>query len=669
MGLGRISYETGGYHFTMTSISMAPPSGGDDKTSLGGGPTSGAQVTMKHDTGTIIDSDEAIGLEAQVETPYRLQPMPSNPLGEALARNVKIFSHVWDGTEAAFSTVGFDAFDRWITDAFVMDKLKNFKYIKCSIVIDIVVTAAPGCYGLLMVSNRPNGGEDLDADNTQRLLPVSTIYRHQICHVPHVRIDLALANNAEIRLPYMLPLEWAGTYTGYTLAGMWWTQIMVVSPIQSGMPDGSAKASAQVYARVENLELGCPVYQSGKGHLVDHAHEKRSHFNEKVKQHLGGKASELAAKASGFASSVASVPLIGSFAAPAAAFLSGASSVLDMFGFTRDTKIQDPTYVKTAGHLNLCNTDVTDVSEMAAYSAANMISFDPMLNDNYDSKDPGALDSLQDHWTLVRRVAWTSDAPTGTLLFKIPVTPFLQFPVSGDTTILALSPMAYAALPFSYWRGDMEYRMEVIVSKFHRGTIQAAWNYSDTIGGGVDPTNITRNAIMDISPGLSNKFTVGYASQFPCMRTAVYGDDGYLFNEAFLNGNLFFYVVNPLVGATATSSVDILLWSRPGKNFQFGVPQTEFLNYSVPLAASTVPLGTITYQGGLGPIGNDDFQTVEHELVPSSGDFATSELMWGETIKSVRMLMQKPVLLSMGVKTAGTGTDTPLSQLLFAQTS
>jgi len=120
-----------------------------------------------------------------------------------------------------------------------------------------------------------------------------------------------------------------------------------------------------------------------------------------------------------------------------------------------------------------------------------------------------------------------------------------------------------------------------------------------------------------------------------------------------------------LVGATATSSVDILLWSRPGKNFQFGVPQTEFLNYSVPLAASTVPLGTITYQGGLGPIGNDDFQTVEHELVPSSGDFATSELMWGETIKSVRMLMQKPVLLSMGVKTAGTGTDTPLSQLLF----
>jgi hypothetical protein len=75
----------------------------------------------------------------------------------------------------------------------------------------------------------------------------------------------------------------------------------------------------------------------------------------------------------------------------------------------------------------------------------------------------------------------------------------------GPNTDLALSPVAFAALPFRYWRGSLEYTFEIACSQYHKGRLRVHYDpIGFTLGepewvGGI-------NRIVDLSQ--ERKFSV-----------------------------------------------------------------------------------------------------------------------------------------------------------------
>lgn len=87
-------------------------------------------------------------------------------------------------------------------------------------------------------------------------------------------------------------------------------------------------------------------------------------------------------------------------------------------------------------------------------------------------EDPCANADLFRRWVAYSAVAWPASAGIHTILMNMDVTPGLATlagPVTTGSRIFSTG--GYVGLPFDYWRGDMEFMVEVLASPLHRGAL------------------------------------------------------------------------------------------------------------------------------------------------------------------------------------------------------
>lgn len=593
------------------------------------------QTNFTHQTGEVVSSSTMLKAET-VAQPKFFQNVPHNDLGEFMQRLVEIYDGTLVAADTPLTTVSVgDPWALFLANAAVADKIAAFSLVRGVIEI-VIIHATPGsCYGSYVWSALADGGaKDPIYDMANALRP------HNCMQVDHfTRIDCAAAENVVMQLPWLWPYDYASLPSGPV--GAWELNLTCLSPIRSGIDGGIAQGSYKIYARLmPGHELVVPHFQAGqrKGHLVPStvtkAHAPALHKKLSV--------SKTADKVAGVADKLSGLPVIGPYAATASKVAHGIGKLAHAFGFSREQDEHHPTPFTTRSVTNVAHIDGADSSDVAALNTVCEISIDPTMAGSTPD-DIMSNASLFNRWTLVSSNTWATSAASGADIASVYVSPFTA--MTPNSQEVCMTTAGYIGSPFNFWRGDMEYLVVIPVSKFHRGSLQVYWVPFGSLAPSA-VTNTTLNVVMDVASGEEHQFTVGYARDQPYLQKAYITPDVAIVPAGFANGQLRFRVVNPLVSQSETADVQILVFARAGANMDFAFPAST-IAYSHLITGyvySDISNAFTLAQGGA--LGDEDnHEEKPHVLVDSSGDYPGDELLWGETVSSVRALMQKPTKL------------------------
>lgn len=566
---------------------------------------------------TITSSEMVYAGRETVETAY--QSIPQSVLSDVLLRKTKIYFSSLNSTQTPNSVLfNLDPHNSFFTNTVIGDKIKNFTAFRGTLRITLQSSFPSGTYGFYSLSSLVNGGTN-DGTWNER---ASGLPYEQHLHVPNIPIRVENANGGTLDLPFVWPYD----YANFTDTGMYKLQFFCLQPVTSAMADSTLIGSVTIFAQLlPDYQLVIPV-QQGK---------KVAEFMSEKNKSRGTAAKNLAKTVGDIAGKLSMVPVIGPLAGTIATGAAAVHSVMDFFGFTRETSLAPPIRTVNRALSNVATCDGEDTSEIAALFSSNSTSIDPRVGGGTEI-DETAFPFIYDHWTQVSQFTWAVGA-TGNI-GEVKVSPFFQN--SYNDNALNLTSAGYVGLPFTYWRGTMRYKIIIPVSSFHRGVLQVCWSGAPATAITGDPTNQLHNIIYDVTADEEIEFTIGFSKVQPVCESVVHSNSfPAILQTNWFNGGLLFKIINPLTAPVDVATATIRVYAKAEPDMKFGVPKTHDWGVSAGVLAAYPFYYTWVPQGAIGdePVEEDD--TV---LVPSSGEYPVSDLLWGEDICSVRALVQKP---------------------------
>jgi len=624
----------------MSQISMT--SGGSDPAQ--NAPTQDATTHLSADLGEIMSSSSLMKSE-HVPRAHVNQRMPRNDLTDYLTRYAEIAQFTFtDVTPGKGQAVVVAPWQQFLLNSYIAAKTSNYFLIRGTLEVMVVPAFPANGYGAYTVTAYPIGNPN---NSTATVQPNFTTCM-QTDHFTY--LDVAACENTTMQLPFLWPYDYASisTLTTGTNGGaedaMWALRIWCLSPVKTSIPGGVTSGSIRVYARLlPDYELVVPSLQ-GKRKQSMVGSKRMEGMTGAADMVAGGKykgvVSGLADKVSGVTSMLSTLPVIGPYAGVATKIADTVGDVASWFGFTREDAEKVPVPMTQRPFSNPAHIDGDDTSESATLSMANSISIDPLINGVSPSEDQMSFPSLFSRWTLVKEMTWTPDQTTSTILGSIPVSPFYGEGVTSATTAqIYLTTAGYCGLPFKYWRGDMEYKVVIPVSKLHRGTLQVYWVPSGATSTAT-PTVSALNVIYDVAADEEKQISVGYAQDRPYLYSIILPQDVPILPTDYLNGRLLFMVVNPLQSQNAATGVDILVFARAKSNMDFQVLTDVVEFYTTGgVATAFIQNNSFTYQGATGD--EDEEEDTVVSLVPDTGSYPAPEINFGENVSSARAMMQK----------------------------
>jgi hypothetical protein len=130
----------------------------------------------------------------------------------------------------------------------------------------------------------------------------------------------------------------------------------------------------------------------------------------------------------------------------------------------------------------------------------------------------------------------------------------------------------------TYWCGDIIYRIEFVASVFTRASILIAWdpyNYSGTPPSFGDAVSILKNVTVQIVGNTAIDLRIPYKSYMPALLCGSLSAPNAADNEAFSNGTIYFFVVNPVQdNGSATPTMYMNVYAR-SDNMTFFAPSLD----------------------------------------------------------------------------------------------
>lgn len=571
------------------------------------------------------------------------QAMADTQFSESLHRNVKI------GYFTDFATTGAQEILRpwieWMNNPFVADKLANFNYIRGSLVLSGVLNAPPLSSGLVVITAYPLYEFSVEAPFDKNLALV----------LPHVVIDLSTSSDFELTLPWIVSSDWGNTEDDL-FSEYWNVGITVMSGLQAAIPNGCGQATLTIFARPgPDFELAGATFQSGRTASFNRSTARSgTRYPSQacppgLKGNKGGifegrKMSEVSGAIAKGATAAAAVPMLTPIAGPIATAAAGVSWFLDLFGFTRETKIPETENALLRIGPNMTNVDGDDSSRIGALFSTNALSRDPAIHGALSAVDETSFAFINSRYQLFTTLKFIV-GDTGMVDYIIPVTPCIgEWNVAG--TEFLPGPAGYLAARFQFWRGDMKFLIYPVISAVHRGALQVVWQPVPKDSPiTADLTNLSANTIVDLAPAQPYEITVGYNNDLPMCYTDFYTADTPISDADYstLNGYLRIRSLVPITGSECGQEIDVLVFVAAGDNMQYGVPMDD-VSIEGELHAFGVHLDCEpVFQSAT--VGAEGQSTIEVELIPSSGSYPVDEILMGEQVVSIRTLLQKPSLV------------------------
>lgn len=615
-------------------------------------PTGGATVQHGPNRVTVASYTDsgAVGAEistatSQLEARPNLafkphQQLPEVPLDDFLLRPVKVDTFSLTSANSYPEAVhSLDPWAVWLANPGVAAKLTNQTYIRGELEVEIVCNAAPSMFGCIDVS--------LMAEMAVGT-PISTIpHPHRSREMTCAHFDLATSNTVKLHVPWLWYYDYAPVSTGPARAWkIFWTTL---HPFETGIAGGMTEVRFTVFVRLlPGYSLAVTQYQ-GKGRLESwkgHAERGAKLIEERTKGFpRDGPVSSVASTVSNVAGKLKGLPVIGGAAAMAEMGASAVAGVAAFFGFSRDPVPLQVMGVRTSALDNPAATELEDHGLPAALVGTGLMNPAPGESGG-SSEDVLSWASLGSRPTYIGGATVSKTTAVGATIFAVPVTPFwwersTQMAESAGT--VSLPAVGWCGLPFSWWRGDLIYHVDVMAPTTARGTLQITWQPPGGYSG--DPTNLMNNRVVNIGGYSRFEFKVGYARERPFLPVFGMRSDTAIIPVGDCNGYFRIAVLNPVLMVNDTNNVFVRVWVSGGENIDFRVPSSQFKSYyAEDSIVGDLRAGTFRYQGGPGPLGgsDSDFVPEQFELVPSSGVYPTDEVNFpGAGVFSARAMVQK----------------------------
>lgn len=390
-----------------------------------------------------------------------------------------------------------EVWDAWSLDPSVRAKLHNYAYLSGDLHIRFVCTGTVFHMQKILLSYQPYDQRNVNLAHYSTLLPtypgMRDMFINYLSQAPgSVVIDVRNNAATEMVCPFISTknmhrlyntnasvISSVTSYQDLEFAGALY--IYSINELATASDD-STDVSVQVYAWMENIELGCTTATQM---VVSEGDEQRR-----------GPIERMATSLSYYSDMLSVIPPISTFARASSEMFKGLSGVASWFGWSRPAVIVEPIFVKNEPFRNGSHTIGGETLKRIGLDPQQELTVDPrIMGVDHDEMVITNISSIQSYLT---QFTWShSDARLANAIFISYVHPMLATTFSPDGTNYVYQPsaMAFAVAPFEYWHATLEFTLEVVCSNFHRGKLAV----------GFEP-NIAQMSINDTAYDLNKNF-------------------------------------------------------------------------------------------------------------------------------------------------------------------
>jgi hypothetical protein len=299
---------------------------------------------------------------------------------------------------------------------------------------------------------------------------------------------------------------------------------------------------------------------------------------------------------------------------------------------------------------SLACTNDSDSCAKLAFDIKNELSIDSKTV-GLSGKDELALKHIAMIQSYLTQFAWIPERVPDDVLFSSRVRPSLH----PHSTYFYLPACAFAALPFRYWRGSMQFRFEIVCSDYHRGRLKIV--YDPYVGSAAPESNVQITKIVDIADTKEVVMNIGWAQPIPFLQTLALttSNSGFSSSSSFTtaedttsNGVLTIYVLNELtVPGIVDAPISVNVYVNMCDDAEFACPEESnfsHLHYpeNVPYSAQGDEMGDGDDQCA------DPTNTVATDIAlnPINITDNTYKVFMGEQVASFRALLKRYVFHS-----------------------
>jgi len=612
-------------------------------------------------SGEVVDSfsveDESFGagMGDQVES-----------LASFLARPVKLGNYSWAEGNQMYSVS--NPWTVFFQTPAIYNKVKGFGKLQCKLRLKFIISGSPYQYGAMMVSwkplcsstiNQATGELNQEFDFSgglvdQTFLPstfsasgmMARSTRHKVMLYPHT------CEGAEMTLPFIhyknhiSPVSLSatgGVYSDTDEMGQL-TMESLTSLRVAGTATGNP-ITITVYAWAEDVKLfGSTMLVQG--------------LDEYALQPVSATASAVADAAG----ALSRVPMLEPFMRPTEMVVGKLGQLARAWGFGNPAVIDNIRVMKQESLPGLACPGIGVQQPKLSIDPKNEVNVDPRTV-GMDGTDDMVIRNFVTKECFIDQYQWMASQTSGTLLWASVVTPELWHAASllgssGSHNYNAFqgTPAAHICAAFSYWRGTIKFRFQIVAPIMYRGRLKVMWDpcYQSVGTTTVYPVGegVLRSEIFDIGETNSFEFVVPFAAPYPWCATdfpAVMAGYYTKFGSSLAslsssaqtnNGIVYLEVQSRLTGTDTTEPVNILMWTSVGDDFEVSGPRD--INFATAPGASyamVTNLGSQAIQGkdGVEPA-TDGGTTVSMKAAPSR-HHALSTV--GESIPSIRPYLHR----------------------------
>jgi hypothetical protein len=572
------------------------------------------------------DTSPTYAIPHTIDSTRNLIKYTDASLGDFLKRPVKVSSQTWT-TAAGFTLATVDPWTLFYTNAAVAQKIKNYYLLRSKLKVKIVLVGGPFYYGRMLVDYLPLWSTDTINQN-RNTVPQDAIAASQR---PHLYLDPCTSSGGIIDCPFLYPTDYM---TALTVNADWSKMGILTFRALAALKHANGATGVitiNTYVWAEDVELLIPTSQSG---II---------FDDQSGSEYGkGILSKPLTAAAAVAGRMGEVVSFRPYARATQQILTGLGQWASLLGFSRPQILTDlgPVRMFPAGHMAVC--DRPEMIQKTSMDSKQELSIDPRVV-GLGPEDELSIVSIAQRESYLTQFTWTVAAAADTLLFSIPVSP-CQSDTNGVAPEIHMVPMNFVSLPFTFWRGTLNFRFIIVSSSHHKGKLRISF---DPYLQSVVPTNVNYNRVIDISTTKDFTIPVSWCQEqaFKLVDTSFgpqWSTSPLTVHSALWNGMLSVYVANELgvPNSVANNDITVLVCVSAGPDFEVAAPNSValrslslFTNQSEP---TIDPGATAQMDDGM-PLGTNMLSPVG-DLNPIGSLY---DVYFGEKVSNLRYLMKR----------------------------
>lgn len=531
-------------------------------------------------TATMVDAQPVETVAVSGKT--RMASDKDYDLAKALSRPIRAFDFTW-AEDASFDAqiLNVDLLSLWLADPYVSSRLKYYDGVRGTVCAKVVHNGNVYTYGqlVLFIEQDPGTNPEYRYQSTYTAEAYGGGVQGQeirsageCVQLPlHCLVNPAYPTDTVFRVPMInldsyyrkdfgdrgVPVRMGGRVLAPT------ARVDTLTP---------TSISFQIYVWMEDAEAVVPVGTE----------------MEVTPGYIRGKAVDAVVALTKSAARLA----LGTVAQEAA-------MIAKDLGFSKPSDpVVQRTVLEAAG--DMCHVDGSDQSARLTSYIGQGVPVDA-ASLGFGADDDTLFTKIASRPGLLERHVWTVSQNPNDQITMRPVNPVLsQFEGTYDVyNRVQPMPMAFAAMPFAYWRGDLRFEVDVIASPFHRGTLMLVYSPD-----GLAPTastlanNMTRfiTKVVEISGPTRVSMDIPWMRRYPVLETRLItrsGDSTYFPKSD--NGLFYVIVLNKLSNTLGSGGGVVVALYGSCPNLRVFAPRPERVTENVAMLTELLTESGLEY--------------------------------------------------------------------------